>query len=155
MPLEFEVAQEFEQSPREVFQALTDLDRFTEWVPGLLALERLDQGPVGPETRWKETRTFLGKEATEEYEIVTFGPPSVLAVRAHGSRGGTEHGEYIFRYRITPEGSGCKVTLHGQVRGLSGIAKWLSHLFARTYRSARAQDLEALAEHLNGDAASS
>ncbi len=150
MGIEFEVSRDFSQSPREIFEVLTDLDRATEWVPGLLEIEQVGEGPFGPQTRWIETRSFLGKEATEEFEVTSFGPPAVLVIRAHGNRGGSAHGEYVFRYRLVPEGTGTRVTLRGEVRGLQGLTKWLSQLFARTYKEARTRDLDALAEYLDG-----
>ncbi len=144
--MEFEVSHDFPERPETVFAALTDLDRAREWVPGLVELERLDDGPLGPQSRWRETRTFMGKEATEEFEVTSYGPPAVLEFRTRGD--GSHGGEYVFRYRLVPQESGTRVQLRGEVRGLKGITRWLSQLFARKYRDARQSDLEALGRYM-------
>ena len=76
----------------EVFAAATDFAGSVERIGGIEKVEMLSEGPVGLGTRFRETRTMFGREATEEMEVVEFEPPRryVLGAESHGSRYRTE-----------------------------------------------------------------
>ena len=125
------------EAPAErVFQAATDFAGAPERIAGILRMEVLTEGPVGPGTRFRETRKMFGKEATEEMEIVTFEPPRGYAVRAesHGCRYHTE-------FRFVPEGSGTRASMVFDAQPVSFMAKVMSVLM-RPMLKACAKEME-------------
>ena len=133
----------------QVFDAMADLDGATYWMPGLVGLERLDAGALGPGSRWKETRKIFGKEAFEVFEVTEFVRPTRLGLRVDGSQGTSSRGEYLFQYRLDPENGGTRVHLDGEIRGLSGLLAVFGRLMAGPYKKACAKDLQALSAYLS------
>lgn len=80
-------------APRHrVFEIASDIPGAADRIRGITAIEMLSDGPVGPGTRWRETREMdmplVGKKpATEEMWITEFDPPNRYAVeaRSHGT----------------------------------------------------------------------
>ncbi|MGI9557169.1 MAG: SRPBCC family protein [Solirubrobacterales bacterium] len=66
-----EVKREINAPAERVWGAITDLDGATERLSGVDAIERLGGPEFGVGTRWRETRTMFGKQATEDMEIAT------------------------------------------------------------------------------------
>jgi uncharacterized protein YndB with AHSA1/START domain len=150
MPIKFTLTQHIAEAPDRVFQALTDLDAAADWMPGFVRIEKLDRGELGVGSEWRETRKFFGKEATEQFEVTRYASPSELSIRVDGSKGSSRRGEYLFDYRLQPKGAGTEVTLHGSIRGLGRFGTLMSRLFVGQYKKACANDLRALAAHLEG-----
>ncbi len=151
MAVRFDVSREIEAPPERVFDAMVDLEGAGAWMPGLVAMKLLDDGPVCAGSRWRETRKMFGSEATEEFEVVTFERPRVLGLRVDGSKGSSGRGEFLFEYRLEPTERGTDVALVGEIRGLGGIPGFLGRLMVIPYRKACAKDLDALAEHLEAE----
>ncbi len=150
MPIEFSVTQHIPGPPDRVFRVLTDLDAAADWMPGFVRIEKLDKGALGVGSEWRETRVFFGREATEQFEVTRLDSPNELSVRVDGSKGSSRRGEYLFDYRLHPKGGGTDVTLHGTIRGLGRFGTLVGRLFVGHYKKACANDLRALAEHLEG-----
>jgi carbon monoxide dehydrogenase subunit G len=148
MPIDFTLTQHIADAPERVFHALTDLDGAADWMPGFVRIEKLSQGEFGVGSQWRETRKFFGKEATEQFEVTRCASPTQLSVRVDGSKGSSRRGEYLFDYQLEPSGTGTEVTLHGAIRGLGRFGTLMSRLFVGQYKKACANDLRALAEHL-------
>ena len=92
-------------APRErVFQAFSDFPNAAKMVEGIDRVEMLTEGPARKGTRFKETRTMMKRQATEEFEVVEFEPPALLSLRC-GSCGM----EYVARQRFSPDGAGTRV----------------------------------------------
>lgn len=88
------------QAPQaRVFEVFTDLRAASERLSGLKSLEVLTDGPIAKGTRFRETRVFMGKDATETMEISSFSPPSAYEVVAN-SHGCAYHSVLTF----TPNG---------------------------------------------------
>ena len=81
-------------SPQRTFESFTNLPRMGEVVTAINKVKTLTNGPVGVETRFSETRTMMGKQATEEMEVTQFEPPSLFVheAKSHGCH-------YISTYR--------------------------------------------------------
>ncbi|MGD2154709.1 MAG: SRPBCC family protein [Gemmatimonadales bacterium] len=150
MPIEFDVTQHIPGPPDRVFHTLTDLDAAAEWMPGFVHIEKLSQGEFGVGSEWRETRKFLGREATEQFEVTRCQSPTELTVRVDGSKGSSRRGEYLFQYRLEPKGAGTDVTLHAAIRGLGRFGTLLGRLFVGQYKKACVNDLSALARHFEG-----
>lgn len=71
-----------------VWEIITNLERSPDFISAIDHVERLDPGSdFGVGTRWRETRTIFGKEATEELEITAVEPGRSYVVEAdsHGA----------------------------------------------------------------------
>ncbi|MFE5912826.1 SRPBCC family protein [Streptomyces wedmorensis] len=54
----------------EVVAYLEDFGRTEEWDPGTVRCVRLDDGPVRPGARWRNTSRFRGRTTDLRYELV-------------------------------------------------------------------------------------
>jgi hypothetical protein len=136
-----------EARPAVVFTALSDIDRWKDWLPSLIAVEKLTAGPFGPDTEWRETRKLFGKEATEHFRVTRWDPPSRIDLLADGTKGTSKRGEYVFTYELVPDRSGTNVELSGEIR-MPGIWSLFSRMLVGTFKKACHKDLEALKQHL-------
>lgn len=93
--------------PETVFSRCSDFENSADVVEGIDKVEMLTDGPVGPGTRFRETRTMFGREATEEMEVGAFDPPRryTLVAESHGAR---YHSEFLFEE--VPEGTRVRLT---------------------------------------------
>lgn len=69
-----------------VWEIITDLDSAANTLSGVSRIEKLTEGPYRPGTRWRETRTMMGREATEEMWVEDAERPRRTTVCA-SSRG--------------------------------------------------------------------
>ena len=137
-----EVEQVIAASPERVFEVATDLRNMPETMSAIDSLEVLTAGPFGEGTRWRETRTLHGRQATEEMWVTGFDPPRSYVVEAesHGAHYRTE-------LRFLPEEDGTRVTFVFGARPVSFLARLfsvLSWLMLKSLRKALEQDLEDL-----------
>lgn len=125
---------------KQVFHVFCDLDNAAANVNAITRLEVLE-GPaqLALGTKWRETRTMFGREATEEMWVTGFEQDTSYVAEAE-SRGT----HYRSEYRFIPEGSGTRVdmsfegtplTFGARIAGLVGV------LFAGAARKALHQDL--------------
>ncbi|WP_168627213.1 SRPBCC family protein [Cryobacterium sp. BB307] len=123
-----------------VFGVFCDLENAAANIGAITKVEVLtgaSQLNVG--TKWRETRTMFGKEATEEMWVTAY-EQDVSYVAEAESRGA----HYRTEYRFTPEGSGTRVdmTFEGVPltfgARLSGI---IGTLFVGAAKKALHQDL--------------
>ncbi len=66
-----------ETTPSKVFERLTDLDRAHHFMPDIVKIERLDDGPLAVGSKWRETRKiklfgFLPVKAAATIEVTEF-----------------------------------------------------------------------------------
>lgn len=148
MSIRLHLTQQVAAPPERVFAALTDLDGAGAWMPGLVRIERLTEGPMRVGSAWRETRKMMGKEATEELEVTTMEAPWRFAVRCDGTKGTSGQGEYLFSYRLSPEGGRTRVELDAEIRALGPIRRLLARLMVGMYRKMMAKDLQALHDYL-------
>ncbi|MGO4886665.1 SRPBCC family protein [Anaerobacillus sp. MEB173] len=148
MSIRFEVNRTFQTSKQKAYAALLDLDSAKYWMRGLVGINRLDEGPLQVGSQWKETRKMFGKEASEHFEVVELHEPDKIVLRCDGTKGTTGKGEFLFTYIITSTGNHSEITLHGEIKGLSGLTKLFGKLMAGTFKKACAKDLDALKSYL-------
>ena len=103
-----------------VFDFATDLDMASSWMPQITRIERLDEGPLRPGSRFKETRRIGKREATALIEVSAHERPTLH--RASSSALGV-HCEYEFRF--LPDGESTTVELTASANG-----RWLGLLIA-------------------------
>ena len=136
------VTKHFAAQPSEVFTVITDLRSAAEVVPGIERLEVLTDGPIGVGTRFRETRVFFKREATEEMVITGFEPPGGYTV------GCESHGcSYLTSFRLAPDGEGTRVEVDFEARPISLFARLmtpLGKLMVGQMRKCIEGDLDAL-----------
>jgi len=130
----------------KVWSAITDLEKSAEDISGILKIERLDAGSgfdVG--TRWRETRKFFGKEATEEMEVTAIEP-----LRSYTTRADSHKVHYISQLSVE-EASGqtlLSMTFDAEPQGAGAIfmAATVGRLFKGATRKALQKDLDDIAK---------
>jgi carbon monoxide dehydrogenase subunit G len=149
MSIEFQATETLPATPERVFQALTDIDNAPQWIPGIIAVERVGDVRQGVGMRWRETRKMRGKEATEEIEVTHYHPPSHLGLRIDGSKGTSGRGTFNFDYKLAQRVGGTEVRMTGRIDGLlPPMLRWMGPLLAGFIKRESSKDLRALAQHL-------
>lgn len=64
----------------EVFVTLADIVNWPRMIRAVRKIELLTPGPVRQGTRFRQVRTFFGRERAEEMEVQDFEPPRRLRV---------------------------------------------------------------------------
>ena len=110
--------------PETVWAVFTDLKESAERLSAVKAVEVFTDGPFGVGTRWRETRTMFGREATEDMEITAVDPGRSYTAEAasHGSH-------YTSRFDFAPTEDGTDVTFSftGESQGamrIVGAVMW-------------------------------
>jgi hypothetical protein len=129
---------------------ITDLERIPHVISGVSRIERLDAGSgfdVG--TRWRETRRFFGKEATEEMEVSSIDPGRSFV---HLADSHSVH--YISKYTVEPTGDGTLLSLSFAAQPQSGFAKFMAatvgRLMKASTRRALQKDFDDIARAVEG-----
>lgn len=98
-----------------VFDVFRDLDTMANHIEGITKIEVLEgSAQMSPGTKWRETRTMFGKEATEDMWVTGFEEGVSYVVEAE-SRGTHYRSEYLF----TSEGDGTRVDMTFEGRPLT------------------------------------
>jgi uncharacterized protein YndB with AHSA1/START domain len=130
---------------QRVWDVATDLAGSPQVVRGIDAVEVLTPGPFGVGTRWRETRTMMGRSATEEMTVTAVEPQRSYRVEA-ASRGA----HYVSTFTFAPSADGgTDVTTSFGGRPTSTVARVLGALTAplgrRAVVKALQQDLDDIA----------
>ncbi|WP_449620682.1 SRPBCC family protein [Robertmurraya sp. Marseille-Q9965] len=144
MSISFQVKRTVHVAQQKVFAGLIDLDSAERWMQGLVRIERLSEGSIQEGSQWKETRKMFGTEATEHFEVVELDAPNKIVLRCDGTKGTTGKGEFVFTYILTSVDETTEITLNGEIKGLTGMARLFGKMMAGTFKKACAKDLDAL-----------
>ena len=138
------VSRHIDASPDRVWAVLTDLEHAPEVIRAVESVEVHTGTGFDVGTRWTETRTMMGRTASETMEVTAVDPGRSYVVEADS--GGTH---FRSEFRLAPEADGTTVTMtfRGQPSGLGGkvLAATLGRLFAGPTRKALAADLDDIA----------
>ncbi|MFP4148951.1 MAG: SRPBCC family protein [Nitriliruptoraceae bacterium] len=129
-----------------VWEVVTDIEGSVTVLSAVDAIERLDDGQgftVG--TRWRETRTMLGRQATEEMEVTAVDAPRTYTVVASDATT-----TYTSTITLEPRGAQrclLSMTFAGSSSGLVArvLAATVGRVFAGATRRALEQDLDDIA----------
>ena len=81
--MEMTLSKQITAPASRVWQIITDLELCEQVITGIDGIEILAGGErFGVGTRWRETRTMLGKQATEEMEVTAIEPGRSYVVEA-------------------------------------------------------------------------
>lgn len=127
-----------------VWELATDLEHAPEILSGVDRVEVLTPPPFGAGTRWRETRTMMRREATEEMWVSEVDPLRSYTVEAES------HGvHYVSTFRFEPGEDGVELSLlfSGRPQGTATrvLAAVTAPLARRSVRKALGQDLDDLA----------
>lgn len=120
------VSEQFDCAPELAFATLSDFHNYPDFIEAIISTKLLSEQTTGLGTKFSETRIMMGREATEEMEVIEFTAPSkfVLYSFAHGT-------EYHSTHTFEPNENGTKVTLEFRAKPKTLMAKILSGLFSR------------------------
>lgn len=137
------LARDIEADPDRVWAVLTDLDHAEQNLSGVERIERLTEGPYRVGTRWRETRTMLGKESTQEMEVTDLEALGSTTVAS--SAGGVR---YTTTFRLEALHPGTRLTMEfagdaHEAGALTKIAaKVMGPLGNKAARQAMEKDLD-------------
>ena len=123
---------------QRVWDVATDLAGSPRVVRAIDAVEVLTPGPFGVGTRWRETRTMMGRSATEEMTVTAVEQQRSYRVEAAG-RGA----QYVstFAFAASADGGTDLTTTFGG-RPTSAVARVLGAVTAPLMRRAVVRALE-------------
>ena len=111
----------------DVWLVISDIKKSAEWISNIISVEILDtpqEGLVG--LKWKETRKFCGKEATEVMWVTDSVPNDYYTTRAES------HGAvYISRLSLTESNGITTLTMSFAGEPQTLMAKLLSTIMSR------------------------
>ena len=131
-----------EAPPDAVFSTAIDITNWPRFISGVQSVELLTPGPVAAGTRFRETRSMFGREASEDMTLAQVEPPRRFLFTAF-NHGTAYRAEHLF----APEGAGTRTTLifEGQpVTLLARVFAPLGRLFLGTLKRQLESDLADL-----------
>ena len=131
--------------PSVVWGIVTDLDRAAGVIGSITSVERLDgRAGFGVGTRWRETRTLFGRQATEVLEVTAVDEGRAYTVEADSR--GTNYRSVI---RVEPDGAGSRLSMTFEAEPSGAVAKLMAatigRLFEGSTRKALQRDLDDIA----------
>ncbi|QDT39023.1 SRPBCC family protein [Stratiformator vulcanicus] len=130
----------FVNAPADVtFETFSDFENSPEYIEAIERLEMLTDQPVGVGTKFRETRTMFGKEATEEFEVIEFDRPRRYVLRSYSCGA-----EYLCEFEFAEDGGGSRATSTVSTQAQTFFAKLFSPigvLMSGTMKRLIAKDL--------------
>ena len=150
MTIEFNIETSFKAAPDKVFAALTNVEGYANWMPGLVEASMLSDGAFGEGAEYQETRRMFFRNATEQFRVTMCEPPEMLELTVDGSTGSSRSGVYTFFYHLEAdeEEGGTSMSMHGEISGQNKIMEFLGRLMIRFMARSIRKDYQALAKHL-------
>ena len=151
MAVEVVISTRIGRQPRDVFSALTAVERFPEWLiaSGIVGVERLGTGPLAMGSRLTIRQVVAGRSTVVDAEVTTLRPDAAFAVRGRDPDGVSIQ----FEADLAPDGE-LTTALRWSVRiGLPLKYRMFESMVAPQARRAAALDVEALKRRLESVAA--
>jgi carbon monoxide dehydrogenase subunit G len=141
------VSRDVAATPEAVWTVITDLDRSPEVLSGVQQVERLDDDRgFGIGTRWRETRTVFGREATEQMEVTAIDPGTSYTVTSVNGR--TTYTSVLRVEALRDERTLLTMTFEARPTGIvtTLLGATLGRLFQPATRKMLDRDLADIAE---------
>lgn len=140
------LTQHIHASPEKVWSVISDIPGSATTLSGVQSVQMLSDGPYGESTRWKETRTMMGRSETVEMWVTQAEPPRSTTVKA------LQNGaDYTTRFTLAERDGGTDLTLtfRAEVVQASRFSRIMMALFGKIgmsmTRKALAKDLAEIA----------
>ncbi|HEX7307975.1 SRPBCC family protein [Lentzea sp.] len=104
--------------PEGVVEYLRDFSRTEQWDPGTVSCSRLDDGPVGVGSRWRNVSMFLGRKTELVYELTRDEPTGLQFVGRNDTATATD--DITVTAGATP--GTARITYHAHLE-FTGLAK--------------------------------
>lgn len=92
--------------PEKVWAVISDIPGSAATLSGVQSIQMVSEGPYGEGTRWKETRSVMGRRETVEMWVSQVDPPRSTTVKA--LQGGAD---YTSRFTLAERSGGTDLTL--------------------------------------------
>jgi uncharacterized protein YndB with AHSA1/START domain len=146
MAVEVTITTRIGRQPRDVFAALTAVERFPEWLiaSGIVNVERSDAGPIAVGSRLTIRQVVAGRSTVVDAEVTACAPDATFAVRGRDPDGVAIQ----FDAGLAPDGDVAS-TLRWSVRiELPLRYRMFESMVAPQARRAAALDIEAFKRRL-------
>ena len=140
------LTQHVNASPDKVWAVISDIPGSAGTLSSVESIQMVSEGPYGEGTRWKETRSMLGRRETVEMWVAEADPPRSTTVKA--LQGGAD---YTSRFTLAEREGGTDLTLTfgAEVLRPTVVSKVMMALFGKigmnVTRKALAKDLAEIA----------
>lgn len=130
----------------KVWAVISDIPGSAATLSGIDSIQMLSDGPYGEGTRWKETRTMMGRSETVEMWVAQSEPPRSTTVKALQGRA-----DYTSRMTLAGRDGGTDLTMTfgADLVNPSRMSKLAMAVFGklglRITRKALAKDLAEIA----------
>lgn len=140
------LTQHVNASPEKVWTVISDILGSAATLSGVESIQMVSEGPYGEGTRWKETRSMIGRRETVEMWVAEADPPHSTTVKA--LQGGAD---YTSRFTLAERDGGTDLTLTfgAEVLRPTAVSRIMMALFGKlgmkVTRKALAKDLAEIA----------
>lgn len=140
------LTQHVNASPEKVWAVISDIPGSAATLSGVESIQMVSEGPYGEGTRWKETRSMMGRRETVEMWVAEADPPHSTTVKA--LQGGAD---YTSRFTLAERDGGTDLTLTfgAEVLRPTAVSRIMMALFGKlgmkVTRKALAKDLAEIA----------
>jgi carbon monoxide dehydrogenase subunit G len=135
--------------PGEVFAALTDVERYPEWLiaSGIVRVERLDAGPLAAGSRLRISQTVAGRSTVLDGTVTILAPGAGFGLRGRDKEGVTIEIDAA----LAPDDMATRLRWSLRI-GLPLRFRMFESMVAPQARKAAALDLEAFKRRLESAA---
>lgn len=149
MTVSVEIETRVDRPPVEVFAALTDVERYPDWLiaSGIVRVERLDPGPLAVGSRLRISQTVAGRSTVLDGSVTEFKPGAAFGLRGKDKDGVTIEIDAA----LTPDGSATRLRWSLRLK-LPLRFRMFESMVAPQAKRAAALDLEALKRRLESAA---
>ena len=151
MAVEVTITARIGRRPKDVFAALTAVERFPEWLvaSGIVGVERRDIAPLAVGSRLTIRQVVAGRSTVIEAQVTALLPGSAFGVRGQDRDGVTVQ----FEAQLAPDGDvGTSLSWSARI-GLPLKYRMFESMVTPQARRAAALDVEALKRRLESEAA--
>ncbi len=140
-----ELQAEIPATPEEVFSVLADPSQASQWMPSIQKIERLDTGPFGVGTSWRETRLAGKRTLVSTIRVTACERSSRLGLSVE-----SDAMEGAMTFTLTPTGPGTRVQYAAEIKG-----RGMMRLMGGTINKMMAQEDADLLQRLAAQVAKS
>jgi uncharacterized protein YndB with AHSA1/START domain len=145
MSVSVEIDTHIARPPSEVFEALTDVERYPEWLiaSGIVGVERLDPGPLAVGSRLRIRQTVAGRSTILDGSVSALVPAAAFGLRAKDADGVAIE----IDAELAPDGAATRLRWSLRLK-LPLRFRMFESMVAPQAKRAAALDLEALKRRL-------